>query len=129
MSGGQWGAWNATYGPRGEDGRPVPLWDPQSGVIDRAVTEHWRRYDLRMYLEEHWTELAPKLRGKIRVFSGEADNYFLNNAAHMLDDFFAKAAPPYLGRIVFAPGEGHCWVGMDDLAMMKEMGRVTNARP
>lgn len=25
MSGGQWGAWNAAYGPRGTDGRPVPL--------------------------------------------------------------------------------------------------------
>lgn len=129
MSGGQWGAWNATYGPRGEDGRPVPLWDPKTGVIDRSVTGHWKRYDLRMYLEEHWAELAPKLRGKIRVFSGEADNYFLNNAAHMLDDFFAQATPPYGGRIVFAPGEGHCWVGMDDLSMMKEMGRVTGARP
>ena len=28
LSGGQWGAWNATYGARGPDGRPVPLWDP-----------------------------------------------------------------------------------------------------
>ena len=36
MSGGQWGSWNATYGPRGPDGRPVPLWDPQTGVIDRS---------------------------------------------------------------------------------------------
>src|SRR5262249_39979260 len=37
MSGQQWGAWNATYGPRGRDGKPVPLWDPKTGVIDRSV--------------------------------------------------------------------------------------------
>ncbi len=36
MSGGQWGAWNATYGARGADGRPVPLWDPATGRIDPA---------------------------------------------------------------------------------------------
>ncbi|MGE3273756.1 MAG: alpha/beta hydrolase-fold protein [Vicinamibacterales bacterium] len=129
LSGGQWGAWNATYGPRGADGLPVPLWDPVTGAIDRSVTDHWKRYDLRMYVEDHWSELAPRLRGKIRVFMGDADSYFLNNAARMLETFFAGATPGYGGRMVFAPGEGHCWVGMDDRAMLAEMGRVTGARP
>ena len=41
MSGRQWGAWNAAYGPRGRDGRPVPLWDLETGVIDRSVTRPW----------------------------------------------------------------------------------------
>ena len=51
MSGGQWGAWNAAYGPRGADGRPVPLWDPRTGAINRAAAEHWKAYDLRRVLE------------------------------------------------------------------------------
>jgi hypothetical protein len=41
MSGAQWGAWNATYGPRGADGRPVPLWNPTNGRVDHIVGEHW----------------------------------------------------------------------------------------
>src|SRR4029078_9918256 len=79
QSGEQWGAWNATYGPRGEDGRPAPLWDPKTGLIDRRVADHWKRYDLRMLLEQNWKALAPKLQGKIHISVGEADNYYLNN--------------------------------------------------
>ncbi len=31
MGGGQWCTWNATYGPRGSNGAPAVLWDPQTG--------------------------------------------------------------------------------------------------
>ncbi|HSE98879.1 MAG TPA: alpha/beta hydrolase-fold protein, partial [Blastocatellia bacterium] len=73
MSGGQWGAWNATYGPRGEDGRPVPLWDAVTGKINRQAAEHWKKYDLRSVMEQNWKTLGPKLRGKIHIWVGEAD--------------------------------------------------------
>lgn len=124
MSGGQWGAWNATYGPRGADGRPVPLWDPKTGAIDRQVVEHWKRYDLRMVLERDWKTLGPKLRGKIHIFVGEADDYFLNNAVHRLDDFFKKADPPFAGVIRFGPGQGHCWSPLDERELMRQMGEA-----
>lgn len=129
MSGGQWGAWNATYGPKGADGRPVPLWDGQTGAIDRAVAEQWKKYDLRLLLETNWATLAPKLQGKIGIWMGDADNYFLNNAARMLEAFFQKAQPPYQGRMVFGPMQGHCWIGLSDLEIMKEMGARTGATP
>ena len=80
LSGGQWGAWNATYGPRGADGKPVVVWDPKTGAIDRSVVEHWKKYDLRLTLEQNWSVLAPKLKDKIHIWVGDADNYFLNNA-------------------------------------------------
>src|SRR6185369_12873377 len=56
MSGQQWGAWNATYGPRGADGRPVPLWDAKTGKINRSVVEHWKKYDLRLQLAQNWKQ-------------------------------------------------------------------------
>ena len=85
LSGGQWGDWNAVFGPRGADGRPVPLWDPQTGKINHAVAEQWKKYDLRLVLETNWKTLGPKLRGKLHIAAGEADAYFLNNAVHLLD--------------------------------------------
>jgi photosystem II stability/assembly factor-like uncharacterized protein len=124
MSGEQWGAWNATYGPRGVNGRPVPLWDPKSGVINRSVVDHWKKYDLRMILEQNWKTLGPKLRGKIRISVGEADNYYLNNAVHMLDDFLKKADPPADARIAYGPGRGHCWNSLSEAQMMSEMALV-----
>jgi Putative esterase len=125
LSGGQWGAWNATYGPRGADGRPVPLWDPKTGKIDHKAAEHWRAYDLRLILETRWAELGPKLRGKLHIWIGEADDYFLNNAVHRLDDFLSRARPAYEGSITYGSGEGHCWMGISQREMMKQMARRT----
>jgi S-formylglutathione hydrolase FrmB len=121
MSGEQWGAWNATYGPRGADGRPVPLWEPATGKINRAVVDHWKKYDLRMVLEQSWNTLGPKLRGKLTIWVGEADEYFLNNAVHLLDEFLSKASPAYEGRIMYGPGKGHGWMAINERQMMDEM--------
>ncbi len=123
-SGQQWGAWNATYGPKGpggEGGRPVPLWDPKTGVINKSVVDHWKKYDLRLILEQNWKTLGPKLRGKIHISVGDADSYYLNNAVHMLDDFLKEANPPADARIVYGPGRGHCWSSLSEAEMMKEM--------
>ncbi|HKP85351.1 MAG TPA: alpha/beta hydrolase-fold protein [Blastocatellia bacterium] len=121
MSGQQWGAWNAAYGPRGKDGRPVPLWDPKTGKINRDVIDHWKSYDLRSVMERDWKSLGPKLKGKITIWVGEADEYFLNNAVHMLDAFLSKADPPYGGKIIYGPGKGHGWMALTERQVMDEM--------
>jgi Putative esterase len=121
MSGGQWGAWNATYGPKGPNGRPVPIWDPKTGAIDQSVLEHWKKYDLRLILEKNWATLGPKLRGKLHIWVGEADDYFLNNAVHRLDDAFARLQPPHGGTIAYGPGQTHCWRGISDREMIDQM--------
>jgi Putative esterase len=128
LSGGQWGAWNATYGARGPDGRPVPLWNPKTGVIDHKAALHWQSYDLRRVLEANWAELGPKLRGKLHIWVGEADDYFLNNAVHRLDNFLSLAEPPFEGTINFGRGKGHCWIGVSQKAMMKQMAQRLAAR-
>src|SRR5437867_4863883 len=121
MSGQQWGAWNAAYGPRAQSGRPAPLWDPESGEINRSVVEHWKKYDLRLLLEQNWKTLGPKMRGKIHISVGDRDSYFLNNAVHMLDDFLKRADPPAEARITYGSGQGHCWRSLTEIQMMKEM--------
>lgn len=106
-SGGQWGAWNAAYGARGTDGRPVALWDPRTGAIDDGARSAWKRHDLRLRLQAGWKDLAPRLVGKIHVHVGDADNYFLNNAVVRLKEFFDTAEPAYGGEIRFGWREGH----------------------
>jgi pimeloyl-ACP methyl ester carboxylesterase len=123
LSGKDWCAWNATFGPRSGDGLPKPLWDGATGKIDRSVTEHWKKYDLRMILEENWKTLQPKLQGKLRVYVGDADEYFLNNAVHHLDAFLKKADPPGNARITIVPGAGHT-VFLSEAETMQEMARA-----
>jgi hypothetical protein len=128
LSGKDWGAWNAVFGPRGADGLPRPLWDGKTGKIDHKVAEHWKKYDLRLVLQKDWQTLGPKLRGKLRIWAGEADDYFLNNAVHLLDDFLKTADPPYEGKIVYGMGQGHSWEGISERDMMREMGKAVEAR-
>jgi S-formylglutathione hydrolase FrmB len=106
-SGKDWCAWNAVFGPRGEDGQPKPLWHAKTGVIDRSVVEHWKQKDLRHVLETNWKTLAPKLAGKIHIYVGDADDYFLNNAVRLLDAAVKRFDPPFDGVIQFGPTAGH----------------------
>jgi len=121
LSGQQWGAWNAAFGQRGQNGLPVPLWDVQSGQIDHRVAEQWRKYDLRAVLEQNWNRLEPKLRGKLHIASGEADQFYLNEAAHLLDAFLSKANPPWKGTITYGPGKGHGWSNLSLKEMLVQM--------
>jgi hypothetical protein len=121
LSGKDWCAWNAVFGPRGDDGKPRPLWDGKTGKIDRGVLERWQQYDLRRVLAKDWKTLGPKLQGKIHIWVGEADEYFLNNAVHLLDGFLSGARPPYEGKITYASGKGHDWRGLSEKELTAEM--------
>jgi hypothetical protein len=124
LSGLDWGSWNAVFGPRGADGLPKPLWESKTGKIDPDVLDHWKRYDLRRVLEKDWDKLGPQLRGKIHIWVGDADTYFLNNAVHLLDEFLAQAKPAYEGKITYGAGKDHNWTGINEQDMMKEMAQA-----
>ena len=120
-SGGQWGAWNATFGQRLKNGLPDPAWDPQTGAIASGTAAQWQRWDLRKVMEENWDTLGPKLRGKLRVWVGESDEYFLNNGVHRMEAFLKGAQPPAEARIEFGPGKGHGWTPLRSDALLREM--------
>ncbi|MBK7644258.1 MAG: esterase [Planctomycetes bacterium] len=121
FSGGQWGAWNATYSPRGEGGKPMAIWDPKTGAIDKRVAEQWKKYDLRLVLQENWKTLGPKLAGKIHVYVGDADDYFLNNAVVRLQRFLEKAKPEFGGTLQYGWRGGHGWTPLSSADMLKQM--------
>ena len=112
-SGGQWDIWQAVYSPVGADGYPKPIWDKLTGKIDRSVAEYWREnYDLGYILKRDWAKIGPKLAGKIHIYVGEADNYFLNNAVYLVDDFLKTTKnPAYGGEVDYEPRAEHCWNG------------------
>jgi hypothetical protein len=112
-SGDQWDIWQAVYSPMGEDGYPQPIWDKRTGVIDKQVAAHWREnYDLRHVLERDWATLGPKLEGKLHIYCGDMDNYYLNNAVYLMEDFLeSTTAPDYGGEVDYGDRAEHCWNG------------------
>lgn len=115
-SGQQWDIWQATYSPQGADGYPAPIWDKYTGEIDREVAEYWREnYDLGHILERDWETLGPKLEGKIHIYVGDMDNYYLNNAVYLVEEFLESTTDPYYGGVVdYGDRFEHCWNGDHD---------------
>ena len=100
------------FGPRGADGLPKPLWNGKTGKLDPDVLEHWKQYDLRLMLEKDWPARGPKLKGKIHIWVGEADDYFLNNAVYLVEDFLkSRKDPHYGGEVDYGDRAEHCWNG------------------
>jgi hypothetical protein len=113
-SGQQFDIWEAVYSPAGPDGYPKRLWDKRTGVIDKAVAEHWREnYDLGHILRRDWEKgLGRKLEGKLHIYVGDMDNYYLNNAVYLVEDFLESTKnPPYGGEVAYGDRAEHCWNG------------------
>jgi len=112
-SGDQWDIWEAVYSPVGADGYPKRIWDKRTGEIDRSVAQYWREnYDLRFILQRDWKVLGPKLKGKIHIYCGTMDNYYLNNAVSLMDEFLESTTDPYYdGEVEYGHGAEHCWNG------------------
>ncbi|MEM9077691.1 MAG: alpha/beta hydrolase-fold protein [Bacteroidota bacterium] len=112
-SGQQWDIWEATYSPQGSDGYPQRLWDKMTGEINHEVAEYWKEnYDLRYILERDWDKLGEKLKGKINIYCGDMDNYYLNNAVYLMEDFLESTTDPYYGgEVDYGDRAEHCWNG------------------
>ncbi|HLG05384.1 MAG TPA: hypothetical protein VI383_04470 [Gemmatimonadales bacterium] len=112
-SGDQWDIWEAVYSPAGADGYPKPIWDKLTGKIDPMVADYWREhYDLSHILRRDWRTLGPKVRGKLKIYVGDMDNYYLNNAVYLVEEFLRGATdPPADAEVDYGDRAEHCWNG------------------
>ena len=116
-SGGQLDAFHAVFGPTGADGYPAQLWNPETGEIDPQVARHWReKFDLTAVLARDWERLGPRLVGKLHVTMGTKDTFYLDAAAHRMEQFLEDTklpgkGPYYGGSFLYGNNEPHCWAG------------------
>lgn len=116
-SGQQWDIWEATYSPMGPDGYPQSIFDKKTGVINKGVAAYWKEnFDLVHILKRDWKTLGPKLEGKIHIYCGDMDNYYLNNAVYLAESFLESTRNPYYnGEVKYGDRAEHCWNGSPDL--------------
>ncbi len=103
--GGQIHSFEAVFSQRGSDGAPLPLFDRTTGKIDHRVAKSWQCYDIRLILERDWTRLAPKLRGKLHVYAGQNDSFFLEGAVALLKESLSQLGSD--AEVVIVPAMGH----------------------
>ncbi len=112
-SGDQWDIWEAVYSPVGKDGYPERIFDKYTGEINKKVAEHWREnYDLVHIIKRDWPKIGEKLKGKIHLYVGDMDNYYLNNAVYTAEDMIKKLENPKCDcEVDYGDRAEHCWNG------------------
>ncbi|HVS92114.1 MAG TPA: alpha/beta hydrolase-fold protein [Mucilaginibacter sp.] len=96
-------SFNFVFSTRNPDGTPRSLWNDATGDIDPVTFDHWKNYDISLYLRSNWQQIRPDLQGKIRVSVGNQDNFLLNYAVRLLDDEMKKVNAGFL--FAYYPGD------------------------
>ena len=118
-SGEQFDIWEAVFSPVGDDGYPKRIFDKRTGAIDPATAKYWKEhYDLSAIIQRDWKTLGPKLAGKLHLYVGEADTFYLDRGVHLLKDFLESTTEPYYhGSFEFGVRKPHCYAGEFDPAV------------
>jgi hypothetical protein len=129
--GGQWDIWEAVYSPVGLDGYPQPIWDKMTGEIDKDTADYWKEnYDLNYYLQKNWSWLGPKLVGKLHIYTGDMDDYYLNDAVYLVEEFLESTKNPYYaGTVKYGDRKPHCWGPRGAEAIKLFAGHITKNAP
>ena len=112
-SGDQFDIWEAVFSPIDADGYPKRIFDKYTGAIDPAVAAYWRdHFDLTHIIRRDWPTIGEKLKGKIHIYVGDMDSYYLNNAVYMAEDMLKKLQAPACGcQVDYGDRAEHCWNG------------------
>jgi hypothetical protein len=96
-------SFDAVFSQKDSNGNPRPLCNSSTGVIDPITVQHWKNYDISLYLRTNWKQLASGLYGKIRISVGDQDNFLLNHAVHLLDEEMKKLDTGF--EFAYYPGD------------------------
>ena len=103
--GGQIASFEWVWSPKGPDGRPMKLFNRETGEQDPFVQRAWEKYDIHKIVEANWATLGPKLLGKVHLVVGSEDTFHLEEAAIMFCGFLKSKGREDACEVV--PGRDH----------------------
>ena len=76
---------------------------------------------MKDYLQNNWPTIGPKLVGKLHLYCGDMDNFYLNLAVYRLEDFLKRTNnPPYGGSVEYGrPMKGHGWTPLNQAELLR----------
>lgn len=117
--GGQIHSFEGVFSRRKADGTPELVFDRETGEVNTEVAKSWERYDIRQQVEEHWGRLKPLLEGRVHVYAGEVDTFFLEGAVVLLQESFKKLDAKVVCEVV--PGMAHSLHGPGNELMYSKL--------
>lgn len=103
--GGQLMSFEAVFSPQDQSGAPLQLWNRQTGEVDQEVAQAWKQYDINLILQSRWPELAPHLTGKLHIYMGDQDTFYLEGASALLKETLKDLGSD--GVVTMIPGRNH----------------------
>jgi hypothetical protein len=112
-SGDQFDIWEAVFSPSDADGYPKRIFDKYTGAIDSSVAAYWQEhFDLTHIIRRDWPKIGEQLKGKIHIYVGEMDSYYLNNAVYTAEDMLKTLNNPVCDcQVDYGDRAEHCWNG------------------
>jgi hypothetical protein len=79
---------------------------PCNWSVDPDVVRYWHdHYDLAYIAEKYWSQRGPVLKGRIHLYVGTADSFYLDRPAHLLEARLQKlGADPHF---TYVPDKTH----------------------
>jgi S-formylglutathione hydrolase FrmB len=83
-NGGQLQSFEAVFGILDKKtGKPAQIFNRNTGIIDASIVEQWKPYDMSLFIENNYNKLKESISGKIHVYAGAQDNFFLNRSVRL----------------------------------------------
>lgn len=121
--GGQISSFDWVFSPRGPGGRPERMFNHATGAVNPEVVAYWQQhYDIAYRVKQQWPQIGPDLRGKVHLYVGTADTFYLDGAAHKLDAVFQSLNAQE--HFTFVPGATHFTVyrvGKDPFGLFNQI--------
>ena len=131
--GGQLASFDWVFSPKSPSGAPEPMFDRVTGNVHPEVVKYWHdHYDLAYLVQSNWAKLGTNLKGRIHVYVGTADTFYLDGPAHKFEAVLKKlGGDPHF---TYLPGRTHFdlyKVGDDRNALFDTIGEQMweTARP
>ncbi|MGW3608215.1 alpha/beta hydrolase-fold protein [Micromonospora sp. NPDC005161] len=120
---GTWDIWQALFSPQGKDGYPAPIWDKETGVIDHDVAAYWQQHwDLSSVITARWNTLGPKIAGRMQLYVGSEDTYFLANAVEFFEQRTNTLTSPQPDfQFIYGLSKPHGWTPVTTAELLTTM--------
>jgi hypothetical protein len=131
--GGQLASFDWVFSPKGNDGAPEPMFDRTTGAVNPKVVAYWsEHYDLARICESHWSERGSMLKGRIHLFVGTADTFYLDGPAHKFEAVLTRLGAD--AHFTYIPDRTHMdlyRVDQDGMGLFDQIGAEmwATARP